>query len=120
MIKVKRVYEPSEPSDGRRFLVDRVWPRGIRKEAANVEAWVKEAGPSDELRKWFGHDPERWSEFRRRYVRELSHHRDVLAPMVQAARDGDITLVYSARDQAHNQAVVIKNVLQDMLDTAPT
>jgi uncharacterized protein YeaO (DUF488 family) len=118
MIKIKRVYEAAQPSDGRRFLVDRVWPRGIRKDAANVEAWIKEAGPSDELRKWFGHDPRRWTQFRRRYLRELNQREDVLAPLVRAAREGDITLVYSARDQQHNQAVVIKNVLEAQLQTA--
>ncbi len=117
MIKIKRVYEPVEPSDGRRFLVDRVWPRGMRKDAAHVEAWVKEAGPSDELRKWFGHDPERWTQFRRRYLRELDQRKDVVAPLVQAAREGDITLVYSARDEQHNQAVVIKGVLEELLKT---
>jgi uncharacterized protein YeaO (DUF488 family) len=119
MIKIKRVYEPAEPSDGRRFLVDRVWPRGMRKDAAHVEAWLKEAGPSDELRKWFGHDPQRWAQFRRRYLRELAGRGDVLAPLVQAAREGDITLVYSARDEQHNQAVVIKGMLEELLKTAP-
>jgi uncharacterized protein YeaO (DUF488 family) len=115
MIKVKRVYAPAEPSDGRRFLVDRVWPRGIRKEAAEVEAWLKDAGPSTELRKWFGHDPQRWPEFVRRYRRELAARQDVLAPLIPAARKGDITLVYSARDEQHNQAVVIKSVLEELL-----
>ncbi len=118
MIKIKRVYEPAERSDGRRFLVDRVWPRGMRKDAAQVEAWVKEAGPSDELRKWFGHDPERWTQFRRRYLRELDQRKDVLVPLVQAAREADITLVYSARDEQHNQAVVIRGVLEKLLKTA--
>ena len=118
MIKLKRVYAPAEPSDGRRFLVDRLWPRGVRKDAADVEAWLKEAGPSDELRKWFGHDPQRWPQFRRRYLRELSAHQDVLVPLVQAAREGDITLVYSARDQQHNQAVVIRGLLQELLEPA--
>ena len=116
MIKLKRVYEPADPSDGRRFLVDRLWPRGIRKDAAHVEAWIKDAGPTEELRKWFGHDPERWSEFRRRYVHELNQRKDVLTPLLDAARESDITLVYSARDAEHNQAVVLKGVLDDQLD----
>jgi uncharacterized protein YeaO (DUF488 family) len=115
VIKVKRVYAPVEASDGRRFLVDRIWPRGISKDAAQVEAWLKEAGPSDELRKWFGHDPERWREFNQRYRRELESRRDVLAPIVEAARHGDVTLVYSARDEQHNQAVVLKDVLENLL-----
>ena len=118
MIKRKRVYAPATPDDGRRFLVDRVWPRGIRKDAADVEAWLKEAGPSDGLRKWFGHDPQRWTQFRRRYLRELSARQEVLAPLVHAAREGDVTLVYSARDEQHNQAVVIKGVLEELLKTA--
>ena len=115
MIKLKRVYEPVGPSDGRRFLVDRIWPRGVRKEALSVDAWVKEAGPSNELRKWFGHDPSRWAEFRQRYERELEAHPEVLEPLLEAAHQGDITLVYSARDEQHNQAVVIRDVLQSRM-----
>jgi uncharacterized protein YeaO (DUF488 family) len=118
MIKVKRVYVPPAPDDGRRFLVDRVWPRGISKDAAKTEAWVKEAAPSNELRRWFGHDPQRWAEFARRYRRELESRPDVLAPLLQAAREGDVTLVYSARDEQHNQAVVLRDVLQDLLERA--
>src|ERR1043166_6277234 len=108
MIKLKRVYAPAEPGDGRRFLVDRVWPRGIRKEDAHVEAWLKDAAPSDELRKWFNHAPERWTEFRRRYRRELESRRDALSPLLGAAPQRDITLVYGARDEVHNQAIVLK------------
>jgi uncharacterized protein YeaO (DUF488 family) len=118
MIKLKRVYAPAAPEDGRRFLVDRVWPRGIRKDAAHVEAWLKEAGPSDELRTWFGHDPRRWAEFQRRYRRELGARREVLVPLLEAARQGDVTLVYSARDEEHNQAVVIRDVLEELLQAA--
>jgi uncharacterized protein YeaO (DUF488 family) len=117
MIKVKRVYAPAEPGDGRRFLVDRVWPRGIRKEDAHVEAWLKDVAPSDELRKWFNHAPERWAEFRRRYRRELDSHRDALAPLLEAAPHSDITLVYGARDEQHNQALVIKERLDELLNT---
>jgi uncharacterized protein YeaO (DUF488 family) len=112
MVKLKRAYEPAAPGDGRRFLVDRIWPRGVRKEALRIDAWVKEAGPSNELRKWFGHDPRRWTEFRQRYYRELEAHPEVLKPLLDAARKGDITLVYSARDEQYNQAVVISEVLQ--------
>jgi uncharacterized protein YeaO (DUF488 family) len=115
MIKLKRAYEPATPGDGQRFLVDRVWPRGVRKDALHVEAWLKEAGPSTPLRKWFGHDPERWDEFQRRYRQELDAHPDALAPLLEAARQGDVTLVYSARDQQHNQAVVIRNLLEERL-----
>lgn len=115
MIRIKRVYAPPAADDGRRFLVDRVWPRGISKDAAAVEAWLKDVAPSTELRQWFGHAPERWAEFKRRYRRELDARRDALEPLLQAARDGDITLVYSARDEQHNQAVVLKEVLEDLL-----
>ena len=106
MIKLKRVYAPVDRGEGRRFLIDRVWPRGIRKDAAGVEAWVKDAAPSDALRKWFGHDPSRWPEFQRRYRAELEARPEVLAELLDAARQGDITLVYSARDEEHNQAVL--------------
>ena len=117
MIKVKRVYEPVDASDGRRFLVDRLWPRGISKQAARIETWLKEAGPSNDLRKWFGHDPARWTEFKRRYRGELQSKREVIAPLLEAARGGDVTLVYSARDEEHNQAVALKEFLDDLLKT---
>jgi uncharacterized protein YeaO (DUF488 family) len=115
MTKIKRAYEPAAATDGRRFLVDRVWPRGRRKEDLQIEAWVKEAGPSTELRKWFGHDPRRWAEFQQRYRRELDADKAVLAPLVAAGRSGDVTLVYGAKDEQHNQAVVIKQILSERL-----
>jgi uncharacterized protein YeaO (DUF488 family) len=114
MIKLKRAYEPATPGDGRRFLVDRLWPRGVRKAALDSDTWVKEAAPSNALRKWFGHDPSRWTTFRQRYSRELESHPEVLGPLLDAARTGDITLVYGARDEEHNHAVVIKDVLQSL------
>lgn len=111
-VRIKRVYEDASDEDGYRVLVDRVWPRGLSKEAAHVDEWVKEAGPSTELRTWFGHRPERFAEFARRYRDELdgsmplSHLRDLVA-------DHDVvTLVYSARDEEHNQAVVLGDVLR--------
>ena len=115
MIKLKRVYAPVEASDGRRFLVDRLWPRGIRKEEARIDSWLRDAGPSQKLRHWFGHDPARWTEFARRYRRELGAQPEVLEPLLKAAREGDITLVYGARDEQHNQAVVLKDVLEERL-----
>ena len=115
MIKVARAYQPAAGTDGRRFLVDRVWPRGIRKDDLQIEAWLKEAGPSAELRKWFGHDPRRWAEFQQRYRRELGANLSVLAPLLAAARSDDVTLVYSARDEQHNQALVIKQILDELL-----
>jgi uncharacterized protein YeaO (DUF488 family) len=115
VIKLKRVYAPAAAEDGRRFLVDRLWPRGVRKDAAHIEAWLKDVGPSDTLRTWFGHDPQRWPEFQRRYRRELESRPTALAPLIDAARAGDITLVYGARDEEHNQAVVLKEVLDERL-----
>ncbi len=114
MIKTKRAYEAPERSDGERYLVDRLWPRGIKKASLQIEAWVKEAGPSDELRKWFGHEPERFPEFRRRYRKELQKN-PATNELLEAARRGDITLVYSAKDEEHNQAVVLKEWLEEAL-----
>jgi uncharacterized protein YeaO (DUF488 family) len=111
-IPIKRVYDAPEKSDGFRVLVDRVWPRGVSKQKAAVDLWMKEIGPSTELRKWFGHDPARWHEFRKRYHDELKEKRDLLDELRAHAEKGTLTLVYSARDEAHNQAVVLREVLQ--------
>jgi uncharacterized protein YeaO (DUF488 family) len=115
MIRIKRAYEPAAPDDGQRFLVDRVWPRGVKRDSLDIEGWAKDAAPSTELRKWFGHDPSRWNEFQQRYRQELAPRTDVLTPLVDAARKGTVTLVYSARDEQHNQAVVLKGVLDEHL-----
>jgi uncharacterized protein YeaO (DUF488 family) len=115
VINVKRAYQPAAVTDGRRFLVDRVWPRGRRKEDLQIEAWLRDAGPSTELRKWFGHDPRLWPEFQQRYRRELEANPNTLAPLLAAGRSGDVTLVYGAKDEQHNQAVVIKHVLEERL-----
>jgi uncharacterized protein YeaO (DUF488 family) len=112
MIKVKRAYDSPQPGDGTRFLVDRLWPRGIKKEDLKIDGWLKEAAPSDDLRKWFGHDPDRWEEFRQRYFLELDDKPTSLEPIRKAARQGDVTLVYSARDTEHNQAVALKEYLE--------
>ncbi len=111
MIQTKRVYEPPAPSDGTRFLVERLWPRGVKKEQLDAEAWLKEVAPSTELRQWFGHDPSKWSEFKRKYVTELNKAPQTWAPILQAARTGNVTLLYSARDTEHNNAVVLKEYL---------
>jgi len=112
MIKIKRVYEPASDSDGYRVLVDRVWPRGIRREA--VDHWMKDIAPSADLRKWFGHAPERWPSFRDRYRKELSLKSDLLEELRHLERaHGTLTLVYGARDTERNQAVVLKGVLAD-------
>jgi uncharacterized protein YeaO (DUF488 family) len=111
-IAIKRIYDAPEKSDGFRVLVDRVWPRGVSKDKAAVDLWMKEIGPSTELRKWFSHDPARWDEFCARYREELAAKRDLLGELRDHAEKGRLTLVYSARDEAHNQAVVIREVLE--------
>ena len=108
---IKRAYEPAAPEDGSRFLVDRLWPRGVKKESLALTAWLKDVAPSNELRRWFGHDPERWTEFRRRYRAELKTQRTALQPLREALKRGPVTLVYSAHDEAHNQAVVLREYL---------
>lgn len=115
MISLKRAYEPAEAGDGRRFLVERLWPRGVKKENLRIDDWLKEVAPSTELRKWFSHDPAKWKEFRRRYVAELNDRQDTLQPLLEAARQGKITLVYSSHDQEHNNAVVLKEYLEHKL-----
>ncbi|MGH2644195.1 MAG: DUF488 domain-containing protein [Chitinophagaceae bacterium] len=114
-IKLKRVYEAPEKSDGYRILVDRIWPRGMTKEKASVDLWLKEIGPSNDLRKWFGHDPEKWVEFKNRYMKELETDKEEIATLKQHISKGALTLVYSAKDEAHNQAVVIKEYLNKQL-----
>ncbi|MGZ4121002.1 MAG: DUF488 domain-containing protein [Actinomycetota bacterium] len=113
MIRVKRVYEPRERGDGKQFLVERLWPRGVKKEVLAAAEWVRDVAPSDELRRWFGHRPERWREFQRRYTAELNANVDAWAPLARAARRGTITLFYSARDTDHNNAVALKAYLDD-------
>ena len=114
-VRLKRAYEPAAAEDGKRFLVDRIWPRGMQQDELAIEAWLKDLAPSTELRKWFGHDPSRWAEFQRRYRGELAAHPDALAPLLDAVRHGTVTLIYGARDTQHNQAVVLKQVLDEQL-----
>ena len=111
MIRIKRIYDLPAPEDGRRVLVDRLWPRGVAKEAAHIDDWLKEVAPSDELRKWFGHDPARWEEFRRRYRQELQGHNELLESLRKEARLGNVTLLFAAKDMEHNNAVILKEVL---------
>lgn len=112
MIRVKRVYEAPDSSDGRRFLVDHLWPRGLKKEAVKVESWVKSVSPSNGLRDWFGHEPARWNGFQRRYFAELDQRPEGWQPLLKAAAEGDITLVFSARDTEHNNAVALREYLE--------
>jgi uncharacterized protein YeaO (DUF488 family) len=112
MIKLKRVYEKPSRDDGLRVLVERLWPRGVSKERAAVDLWLKELAPSPELRKWFGHDPARWVEFQRRYFKELAAKRDAIKQLRQRSRQETITFVYAARDEAHSGALALKGYLQ--------
>jgi uncharacterized protein YeaO (DUF488 family) len=109
-ISLKRAYEPPAETDGMRVLVDRLWPRGVTKSRARIDLWLKDLAPSTELRKWFGHDPGKWPEFRKRYRAELKGN-PALAELREKSRQRDITLVYAARDELHNDAVVLKQVL---------
>lgn len=113
MIKTKRVYEGAGPDDGPRFLVERLWPRGMKKESLRMEAWLKDVAPSHDLRRWFGHDPQKWIEFKRRYFAELDARPEALLPLIEAAGRGDMTLIYSARDTDYNSAVLLKEYLRD-------
>jgi len=118
MIRVKRVYAPLDQSDGRRFLVDHLWPRGVKKEALRVEAWIKALSPSNGLRRWFGHDPKKWTEFRRRYFAELENALESWQPLLEAAEASDITLVFSAKDVEHNNAVALQSYLEKKMAAA--
>jgi len=110
-VKLKRAYSSPSTEDGVRILVDRLWPRGLRKSAAAIDRWLKDVAPSTELRHWFGHDPSRWDEFRRRYRAELSRNTGPLNELRAMARKGPLTLIYAARDELHNEAVVLRDVL---------
>jgi uncharacterized protein YeaO (DUF488 family) len=112
MIQLKRVYEEPEAHDGVRFLIERLWPRGIRKADLVMNGWEKEAGPSDELRKWFSHDPEKWTEFQHRYFAELDTRPEAWTRILEAAQRGTVTLLYSSHDTEHNNAVALKRYLE--------
>lgn len=114
MITIKRAYDPPSEADGERILVDRLWPRGLKKEAVHLSSWIKDLGPTTELRKWFGHDPSRWEEFRRRYERELQNPEKqvLLRDLGERSRHGVVTLVFGAKDEVRNNAVVLKNLIE--------
>ncbi len=111
MIQLKRAYEPAERSDGTRLLVERLWPRGIKKTELRLDGWLKDAAPSTELRRWFSHDPAKWDEFRRRYEAELDASPEAWAPILEASRRGTVTLIYSSHDTEHNNAVALREYL---------
>jgi uncharacterized protein YeaO (DUF488 family) len=112
-VHVKRAYDPARKGDGHRVLIDHVWPRGVTRQRARLDEWARELAPSDELRRWFDHDPERFDEFRRRYRAELSAHGERLEELRRHARSGPLTIVYAARDEEHNNAVVLAELLRD-------
>jgi uncharacterized protein YeaO (DUF488 family) len=114
-IDLQRAYDPPAKSGGRRILVDRVWPRGIAKHDLQIDAWLKDLAPSTELRKWFGHDPKKWDEFRKRYARELDQRSEALEELLEKARAGHVTLVFGAKDAEHNNAVALKEHLERRL-----
>ena len=118
MIQLKRVYDKASSQDGKRFLVERLWPRGTKKSALRIDAWLKELGPSTALRKWFAHDPKKWPEFRKRYFRELEKSPEIWAEIVKAAQRGKVTFVYSSHDTAHNNAVALKEFLETKIDSS--
>jgi len=111
-IRLKRAYEPADRADGYRVLIDRLWPRGVSKEKARLDEWARELAPSTELRTWFGHDPERFEEFRRRYLEELRAQAEKVGELRRRAEEGTVTLVYAARDDEHNDAVVLAELLR--------
>jgi uncharacterized protein YeaO (DUF488 family) len=110
-VRLKRAYAPASPEDGVRILVDRLWPRGLRKSIAGIDRWAKDLAPSTELRRWFGHDPSRWDEFQRKYRTELAHHAEALNELRALAQERRLTLVFAAHDEIHNEAVVLRAIL---------
>jgi uncharacterized protein YeaO (DUF488 family) len=113
VIKLKRVYDKRSSTDGVRYLVERLWPRGIKKAELHLDDWIKDVAPSTELRRWFSHDPRKWPEFRRRYFAELDGAPELCEPIRQAARQGTVTLLYSSHDAEHNNAVALKDYVED-------
>lgn len=113
-MKIKRVYEAPSSQDGKRILVDRLWPRGLTKEKASVDLWLKDIAPSTSLRKWFGHDPEKWEEFKKRYFDELKNNKEQVSLLKDEMKKGTVTLIYGAKDETHNEAVVLKDLLNKL------
>ena len=115
MIKIKRAYESSSGDDGFRILVDRIWPRGVSREKANLDTWMKEIAPSSDLRKWFAHDPKKWKEFENKYTDELKDKSELIDEIKEIEKDeGKVTLIYSAKDKEHNNAVVLEHILRKL------
>ena len=113
MIKIRRIYDPASPDDGKRIYIDRLWPRGMKKEEVQIDEWLKEISPSDALRKWFGHDPSRYAEFKRRYTKELENHLETLERIREEGKKETVTLLFSAKDVQHNNATVLRELLNN-------
>ncbi|MDX9800464.1 MAG: DUF488 domain-containing protein [Spirochaetia bacterium] len=118
MIQIKRVYDPPAQIDGKRILVERLWPRGMRKDALRLDDWLKDTAPSTELRKWFSHDPVKWAEFKQRYQAELDKHPEAWQPILEAAKTGNVTLLFSSHDTEHNNAAALKIYLERRSESA--
>ena len=112
MIKIKRIYVPAAEDDGFRILVDRLWPRGLTKEKAKVDLWLKEIAPSDQLRKWYAHDPKKWAEFKKKYSNELDQKRDLIDQVVKKTKEGDLTLLFSSKEEKLNNAVALREYIE--------
>ncbi|MEA3366312.1 MAG: DUF488 family protein [Candidatus Hydrogenedentes bacterium] len=116
-IRIRRLYHEATKNDGYRVLVDRVWPRGVSKQDAHLDAWNRDVAPTDDLRKWFGHDPDKWDEFKKQYKNELSANWEAVAPLLEKAREKRVTLVFGAKDKEHNNAVVLREFLEEQLES---
>jgi uncharacterized protein YeaO (DUF488 family) len=117
MVSIKRIYEPTRARDGRRFLVERLWPRGMKKESLKMDGWLRDVAPSDTLRRWFGHDPAKWNQFRNRYWGELDEKPEAVKTLVEAASHGNVTLLHSAHDTEHNNAVALEEYIEQRIKT---
>ena len=115
MIKIKRVYEPPSHDDGKRILIDRLWPRGLKKEDAHIDEWLKEVAPSNELRKWFDHDPDKWAEFKKRFFTELHGKQDVVDEIISAARKSTVALLFGSKEERFNNAVALKEYIESLV-----
>jgi uncharacterized protein YeaO (DUF488 family) len=116
-ISLKRVYEKSSLKNGKRILVERLWPRGLKKDEARIDEWLREVAPSTELRKWFGHDPAKWDEFKERYWKELDKKKDIISKLAKERLENKVTFVFAAKDQQHNNAVALKEYIENQLKT---
>lgn len=114
-IRIKRIYDAAHTQDGGRILVDRLWPRGIKKDQAQIDLWMKDIAPSNELRKWFNHDPDKWEEFQRRYAKELDQNREGVDQLLQCVKKGKVTFLFSAKNETHNNAIALKEYLRDRI-----